>query len=201
MSENIENSPMAMSAFYELVANGQPDAAVKFARDNGYRIEPHLVPASHLDQLERFKADGKMTIATMYEAIHARAIEAERSARVLATEIANARTPAMATTPIDTPHLARLAQLRAAGQHGAADVYAAIHSAAIAKECAGRDEQAERAEHARLVGHASPLAGLTTSEKIARIMSGQPGMSDDDAVAALSRLGAESDARRYQRRP
>ncbi|WP_437925709.1 hypothetical protein WMF37_42780 [Sorangium sp. So ce291] len=183
------------------MANGQPDAAVRFARDNGYRIEPHLVPASHLDQLERFKAEGKMTTATMYEAIHARAIEAERGARVLALELANMGAPAMATTPLDTPHLARLAQFRAAGQHGAADVYEAIHGAALANECAGREEQAERAEHARLIGQASPLAGLTVSEKISRIMSGQSGMSDDDAVAALSRLGAESDARRYQRRP
>ncbi|WP_437599571.1 hypothetical protein WMF28_42800 [Sorangium sp. So ce590] len=72
---------------------------------------------------------------------------------------------------------------------------------ALAKEYAERAEQAERAEHAPLVGHALPLAGLTVSEKLARIMSGQSGMSDDDAVAALSRLGAESDARRYQRRP
>jgi hypothetical protein len=107
--------------------------------------------------------------------------------------------PAMAETPSATPHLARLAELRNVGQHGAADVYTALHGAALAREQADRDEQIECAEHARLVGHASPLAGLTTSEKIARVLSRESGLSDDDAVDALRRLGAVGDARMYKR--
>jgi hypothetical protein len=199
MVQDIESSPLALSTFHELVANGQPEAAVRFVRDSGYTVAPHLVPAPHLDTAERYRAEGKRTAGTRYEAIHAREIEAERSARVLAQELASMGNPTVAEAPIGTPHLARLAEMRSAGQHAAADIYEAIHGKAISRERAERDDQIERTEEARLVGCASPLAGLTIAEKIARINSGRSGLSDDDAIAALRRLGAEGDARLYKR--
>lgn len=64
-----------------------------------------------------------------------------------------------------------------------------------------KSEQIERAEHVRLVGHASLLAGLTTAEKIARVMSRESGLSNDDAFDALRRLGAVGDAQRYRQWP